>query len=237
MNINNKILVIILSLFYSTLLFASPVDTTSVIDNIYNFNFHKASEQLLKLNEKDPLTNETLGLEIKWWKAIASEDKNHFAEFLNTLNQFEKSNKTSLSEIITTTYRMRYYACVNKDYLIPFLFLKVRFRIGNIDILVSERSGDAESELLMLYKSFLTLVQNNIFVGKVLSDSRKNQQLISNIEEVIRNGSSPNKTIGRYFLMKYYLDIENDKTKAFGYLSYLHKQYPQNMIFTQLLTN
>jgi hypothetical protein len=88
-----------------------------------------------------------------------------------------------------------------------------------------------------MYKSFLTLIQNNLFIDRFLSGSQKKQELIGNIEGVIRHGTSSNKTIGRYFLMKYYLDIEKDRSKAFEYLAELHKEYPKNMIFTQLLTN
>jgi hypothetical protein len=71
----------------------------------------------------------------------------------------------------------------------------------------------------------------------MLPYSENKHKLISDIENVISYGSSPNKTIGQYFLMKYYLDIEKDKSKAYNYLAELHDQYPQNIIFTQLLTN
>ena len=121
--------------------------------------------------------------------------------------------------------------------MIPFLIMKVNKQIDKIDISRLENSSHEGFELFILYKSFLTLIQNNYFIFKFLSDSGRKQELISRIEDVIRNGYSPNRTIGRYFLMKYYLDIEKDKPRAFGYLTELHKQYPGNIIFAQLLTN
>jgi len=192
---------------------------------------------LSRLNGKDPLVTETLNLEKQWWMALGRENKDRFSEFLSTLDQFEKDGNKGLNKIISSTYRMRYYACVNKNYMIPFLFINVKKQIENTDIAKLEDSSKQTFELFIMYKSFLTLIQNNLFMNRFLSGSQKKQELIGNIEGVIRDGTSTNKTIGRYFLMKYYLDIEKDRSKAFEYLAELHKEYPKNMIFTQLLTN
>ena len=234
---NKRGLLIIVSLLCHTLLYSAPADTTSIIDNIYNYNFLKASYQLSILNCKDPLVTETLNLEKQWWMALGRENKDRFSEFLSTLDQFEKDGNKGLNKIISSTYRMRYYACVNKNYMIPFLFINVKKQIENTDIAKLEDSSKQTFELFIMYKSFLTLIQNNLFMNRFLSGSQKKQELIGNIEGVIRDGTSTNKTIGRYFLMKYYLDIEKDRSKAFEYLAELHKEYPKNMIFTQLLTN
>jgi hypothetical protein len=218
-------------------LYSTPSDTTSVIDNIYNYNFLKASEQLSEMSETDPLINKTLNLEKNWWMAIAGGNRNQFDTFLNALNQFEQTEKSELTSIISSTYRMRYYSCMKRTYLIPFLFLKINNQIEKIDLTRLEDSGNDEFELFVLYKSFLTLIRNDFFAGQFLSDSVRDEVLVGDIENVIRNGSSLNRTIGRYFLMKYYLDVEKDKPRALGYLTELHKQYPQNTVFTQLLTN
>lgn len=233
---SKKIIVVILSLFFHSQLFSTPADTTSIIDNIYNYDFVIASEKLSRLNEKDFFLNKTLGLEIKWWMAIEKGDKDHFSEFLSALNQYEESSDSDLSVIISSTYRMRYYACTNKSCLIPFLFLKIQNRINKVDTSVLANPGKDGDELFTLYKSFLTLVRDSYLNDILLSDSKRKQELITDIERVIRNGSSSGRTIGRYFLMKYYFDIEKDKPKAITYLSELHDQYPNNLIFAQLLT-
>lgn len=228
---------IAISIFCQTVLYSIPADTTSILDNIYNYDFLLASERLSKLSEKDPLLIETLNLEKSWWIAIEQGNIDHFSGFITTLNQFENSSKNGLDEIISSTYRMRYYACTNKNYMIPFLFLKIKKNIAEVDVDYLKASKHDGYELFVLYKSFLTLVQNSLFIDKVLSDPQRNQPLIEDIDYVISNGSLPNRTIGRYFLMKYYLDIKKDKVKAFGYLSELHNQYPNNKVFSQLLTN
>ena len=212
-------------------------DTTSILDNIYNYDFLLASERLAKLSEKDPLLIETLNLEKSWWIAIELENTDHFSGFLTTLNQFENSSKNCLDVIISSTYRMRYYACTNKNYLIPFEFLKIRKHIEKVDAEYLKVSNHDGYELFVLYKSFLTLVQNSLFIDKILSVQQRNLVLIGDIDHIISNGSLPNRTLGRYFLMKYYLDIKKDKVKAFAYLSELHNQYPNNKVFSQLLTN
>jgi hypothetical protein len=233
---SKKIIVVILSLFFHSQLFSTPADTTSIIDNIYNYEFVIASEKLSRLNEKDLLLSKTLSLEIKWWMAIEKGDKDHFSEFMSALNQFEKTTDNDLSVVVSSTYRMRYYACTNKSCMIPFLFLKIQNRINKVDSSVSANSGSDGNELFILYKSFLTLVRDSYLNDILLSDSKRKQELITEIERVISNGSSSGRTIGRYFLMKYYYDIEKDKPKAFTYLSELHDQYPNNLIFAQLLT-
>jgi hypothetical protein len=232
-----RTILFIVSLLFYPLLYSAPADTTSIIDNIYNYNFIKASDQLSKLEVKDPLMTETLNLEMQWWMALGSNGEDRFSKFLNTLNEFENSDKNRMNKIISSTYRIRYYACVNKSYLIPFLFLNVKRQIESLDSAKIEKSGKETFELFCMYKSFFTLLQNNLFINKFLQGPDKNRQLIGNIEAVIHNGTSPNKTIGRYFLMKYYLDIEKDKSKAFVFLAELHKEYPENLIFTQLLLN
>jgi hypothetical protein len=231
---SKKIVIVILSLFFYSQLFSAPADTTSIIDNIYNCDFVKASVKLSKLNEKDLLLNKTLNLEIKWWMAIEKGDKDHFSEFLSALNQFEKNTDNDLSVVVSSTYRMRYYACTNRSCMIPFLFLKIQNRLNKIA--EPENSGRDVVELFTLYKSFLTLISDRYLNDIFISDSKREQILIADIEKIIRDGSSSGRTIGRYFLMKYYYDVENDKTKAFPYLSELHYQYPNNSIFTQLLT-
>lgn len=237
MKTGKRILFLSLALLINAELFSAPADTTSIIDNIYNYDFNKATERLSLLNEKKPFISEALNLEIKWWMSVENRNKNQFSDFLSTLNQFENSDKNELSDIIFLTYRMRYYACTNKQYMIPFLFLKIQNQISKVDIALLQSSTQDGYELFVLYKSFLTLVQNRFFNNFFLSDNGKKIALINDIEHIANYGSSSNRTIGSYFLMKYYLEIEKDKSKAFSYLTVLHKQYPNNLIFTQLLTN
>jgi hypothetical protein len=115
--------------------------------------------------------------------------------------------------------------------------MKINYNLANINTPELKNSNPEDYELYILYKSFLELIQDNYSIEKFLSGSGKKQVLIDRIESVIRFGSSTNKTIGRYFLMKYYLDIEKNKSKAFSLITVLHEQYPKNRIFTQLLTN
>lgn len=237
MEIRKYLILVILSFSINFLLHSSSADTTSIIDNIYNFDFVKANEKLLLLSENEPLKYHTLNLEVKWWMAMESQDKDRFSEFLKTLDRFEKFNPTELSCIISSTYRMRYYACTNKVYLIPVLFLKVHRQVGSADKAILISSCAEDKELYVLYKSLLELVQNSYSVSGLLSGYDMNKRLIGDIESIISNGSYSNRTIGKYFLMKYYLDIENNKSKALAYLTELNAQYPRNLIFSQLLTN
>lgn len=214
-----------------------PADTTSIIDNIYNYDFNKAAERLSRLNGKDPFVCEALSLEIKWWMSVERSDPDKFLDFLATLEKLENSDKNDLSEIVFLTYRMRYYASAGKNLTIPFLFLKVRRKVSKIDSEILLQSGRDGYELFVLYKSFLTLIQNNLLTDKFQSGANKNTALINDIETIVKYGCPSNRAIGSYFLMKYYLDVEKDKPMALGYLTALHKQYPNNLIFTQLLTN
>ncbi|MBK7133582.1 MAG: hypothetical protein IPH69_12405 [Bacteroidales bacterium] len=237
MKIRKYLILAILSFPVNFILHSSSADTTSIIDNIYNFDFLKANEKLLLLSENEPLKYQTLNLEVKWWMAMERQDKDRFSEFLKTLDRFEKYNPSELSLIISSTYRMRYYACTNKVYMIPGLFLKVHRQVGSAEKEILISSCTEEKELFVLYKSLLELVQNSYSVSCLFSGHDINNRLIGDIESIINNGSYSNRTIGKYFLMKYYLDIENNKSKALAYLTELNGQYPRNLIFSQLLTN
>ena len=234
---HKNFLIVLWFLLFSNVLTGMSADTTSIIDNIYNYDFLKAKEQLSRFNDQNVLMSATLNLEISWWMAIESGEEKSFAGFLSSLEQFEKSEKSDLREIISSTYRMRYYACNNKNYLVPFVFIKIQNKIDNVDITKLGDNSKEGLELFILYKSFLSLIENSIIVDRLVSESKVRRELIGNIEAIIESGSSPNRTIGRYFMMKYYLDVEKDKSKAFSYLTELHNQYPKNKIFTQLLTN
>ena len=171
MKTGKRILFLSLALLINAELFSAPADTTSIIDNIYNYDFNKATERLSLLNEKNPFISEALNLEIKWWMSVENRNKNQFSDFLSTLNQFENSDKNELSDIIFLTYRMRYYACTNKQYMIPFLFLNIQNQISKVDITLLQSSTQDGYELFVLYKSFLTLVQNRFFNNFFLSDN------------------------------------------------------------------
>jgi hypothetical protein len=214
-----------------------PADTVSIIDNIYNYDFLKASERLKSIGTRDPLLAETLNLEREWWMAMDAKGDARFSEFLKTLNHFETIENTDISGLISLTYRMRYYACDNKSYLVPLLYFKIRKQINLVDIEKLKLANDGSYELFVLYKSFLALIKDSMFTDRFLPGSGRKEALIGNIENIVKNGPVPDRTLGRYFLMKYYLDVKKDKPKAVLYLSELHEQYPNNKIFIQLLTN
>lgn len=230
------ILVIFLLSFPSQLI-SSSIDTTFIIDNIYNYDFVKATSRISGLSEKEPFKYKVLNLEVNWWMAMERKDKERFSEFLKSLDQFDKVEPSALSSVISSTYRIRYYACTNRKYMIPVLFRQVQRQIEIAETIILQPSFTEEKELIVLYKYFLELVQNSYSINGFLTGYDKNNELIGNIEFLIRNGSYSNRTIGRYFLMKYYLDIEKNKSKALTYLTELHNQYPNNSIFSQLLTN
>ena len=235
---NSKCLLLAVLIFLiNSISFSATPDTTSIIDNIYNYEFFKAKDRLSKLNGNDFLVRETLDLEIKWWMSLEKGNQNQFSDFLATLNQMENADKNQLSDIILLTYRMRYYASNNRYLKIPFLFMKIQNQISKVDIDQIRQSGNENWEIFTLYKSFLDLIQKSYFTDIFLRDRSGEEQLIENIEKIVHTGSPSNRTLGTYFLMKYYSDIGKDRPKAIDYLTILHKQYPNNLIFTQLLTN
>jgi hypothetical protein len=235
---NSKCLLLaLLTFLINAISYSATPDTTSIIDNIYNYEFFKAKDRLSKLGGDDFLVHETLDLEIKWWMSLEKGNQNQFSDFLSTLNQMENTDKDQLSDIIFSTYRMRYYALNNRLLKIPFLFLKIQNQISKVDISQVRKSGDENWELFTLYKSFLALIQKSYFTNIFVRDHDGEELLIDNIESIAHNGAPSNRTLGTYFLMKYYLEIEKNRSKALDYLTVLHKQYPNNLIFAQLLTN
>ncbi len=235
---NRKCLLLaILTFLLNSVSYSATPDTTSIIDNIYNYEFFKAKDRLSKLNPDEYLVRETLDLEIKWWMSLEKGNRNQFLDFLSTLEQMEKSDKNQLSDIIFLTYRMRYYASNSRYLKLPFLFLKIQNQISKVDIDMVRQSGNENLELFILYKSFLTLIQKSYFTDIFSGNHTGEEQLIESIENIAHNGSPSNRTLATYFLMKYYFEIGNNRPKALDYLTVLHKQYPNNLIFTQLLTN
>jgi len=216
--------------------FSSIADTTTVIDDIFNFDFRKADIKLLEIGKEDSFMAEAMKLEVRWWEAVSSDDKAMFKSFEEDIAQFDKQFGDPVSDLIISTYKIRYYSAIHRYYILPLLFFRVNHEINDLDIHECKSLGRDDYELIKLYKSIFLLIEGSwLPFYKTPEYDQENQ--LKNIEYIISNGSSSNRSIGTYLLMKYYLEVEKNRSKAMPYLSELHSKYPNNKIFIQLLTN
>jgi hypothetical protein len=231
------ILIFMIIFLYTGNLLSAPPDPASIIDNIFNYNFATASLQLNGLGTNDTFTSGTLKLEMSWWKSISETGSHRFDDFLRELHDFESEHKGSLAELISTSYRIRYNSVQGNHLVIPFLMLKIRPLLSSSETDLSGKKENVDYEMLALYRSFYDLIYNGMVFDKINPDPVKKAELEMKMENLVRSGTPEIRTMSRYFLMKYYLEVEKDKPKALQYLTDLHLQYPNNLIFSQLLTN
>lgn len=215
---------------------SSAADTTTVVDDIFNFDFRKADIKLLEIGKGDAFMAETMKLEVRWWEAVSSDDKVLFKSFEEDLTQYDERFGDPVSDLIISTYKIRYYSAIHRYYVLPLLLFRVKHEINDLDIPGCKSLGKEEDELIKLYKSMFLLIEGSwLPFNKSAEYDQENQ--LKNIEYIIRNGSGSNRSIGTYLLMKYYLEVEKNRSKAIPYLAELHSKYPNNKIFIQLLTN
>lgn len=215
---------------------SSAADTTTIVDDIFNFDFRKADIKLLEIGKGDAFMAETMKLEVRWWEAVSSDDKALLKSFEEDIAQFDERFGDPVSDLIISTYKIRYYSAIHRYYNLPLLFFRVKHEINDLDITEYNSQGKDKYDLIKLYKSIFLLIEGSwLPFYKTPEYDQENQ--LKNIEYVISNGSSSNRSIGTYLLMKYYLEVEKNRSKAMPYLSELNSKYPNNKIFVQLLTN
>lgn len=233
---NRLVFVFILLLFYTPKSFSAENDSIPVIDYIFNFDFKSADNELKKGSSDNLVINHVLGLEMKWWEAMESGSYEDLDDFLACLDRFETLHTDDFSKVIILTYRLRYFALKGEKIKIPLTLFSINNNLSKISAEEINNYEPVYREMLSLYRSFFNLITYNYSIERFISGTNGKKMIIGEIEEIVNNGYNVNKTLGRYFLMKYYLEIDCNKPKANDYLVVLHKQFPGNTIFNTLLT-
>jgi len=233
---NRLLFVFILLFFYTPKSFSAKNDSIPVIDYIFNFDFKSADNELKKGSSDNLVINHVLGLEMKWWVAMESGLYEDLDDFLACLYGFETLHTDDFSKVVTLTYRLRYFALKEEKVKILLTLFSINNFLSKISTEELNHYEPVYIEMFSLYRSFLNLITYNYSIERFISGTAGKTMIIEEIEEIVNNGYNVNKTLGRYFLMKYYLEIDCNKPKANDYLVVLHKQFPGNTIFNTLLT-
>ncbi len=222
----------------------SEVEYESFMDLVYGFSFPEA-DSMLQTYEKRDIINPiipTLKYNYAWW-AILSEynveenikkckvQTDKTISYLSRMDNLDVAQQINLINAYILKVRLENYL-ENKVSMIPILF-KALNRIK--DLINNGENSDGKLLILGLYYYFIDYIENKyVLAGSILKKYPKGNKGLG-LKYLNRCLGSENHLVeieANYFLYKIYFDVEKKYQSAFINIDYLHKMYPNNLVFS-----
>lgn len=206
----------------------------NIFDLIYNQKFTEAEAELIR--SKDILEKwnyQILVLDLKWWKAISSNNETDFAEFESILEEYSHDLNNAyvtdnLEELIYLSYSLRFALLKSRIFSALVNIYKINQIIVQFEI---NKLPVEQQEIFQIYavlfnigKSKLLFYNSNIYI-----------EGIKVLENYLTSGNPVCQTISYYFLSKIYFDMDRSSLKARIYCEKLCERYPGNKLFANNL--
>ncbi|WP_297097725.1 hypothetical protein [uncultured Draconibacterium sp.] len=231
---------ILLFVFLSSQCFASPQD--SLVERIFNemYNQHYGrAEEMLRENENniDSIFFAVLSVDMSYWKNVTGTDTPDYPAFENDLQQLSPINPTSSTQqairLVTLSYQLRYE--LKRFKLIKAISTRQDTKTLFASLKTNEELPPEQQELYQLYSALFQYFDNYLKPFFV-SDKKENcSEALKTMTSLYQSESRITKTLVAYFLGKTWLKYENDPQNAVAYFQWLHKSYPENIRFEELL--
>ncbi|MCX6272260.1 MAG: hypothetical protein NTU44_13800 [Bacteroidetes bacterium] len=207
--------------------------------HLYQFEFSDAQQDAdyLKTRHSASPWGHVLQANIHWWKIITGENegaaKTGFRKELD-LAEKKTTDKSSVEGlyclIIVNSLRSR-YELLNKNYLSTFVLLN-----RSKDLIRRANGKEEEYEPYYLtqglFQYFMAAARDKMgLVASLFSFHADRKKGLEYLERLTHSGNRVLKTEGNYFLMKIYLEMENDPAHAKTYADYLTTFFPGNLVF------
>ena len=233
-------IVILLFLFLSCKCFASPQD--SIVENIFNemYNQHYSqAEEMLRANENniDSIFFAVLSVDMSYWKNVTGTDTHNYPAFESDLQQFSPTNPTSSTQqairLVTLSYQLRYE--LKRFKLVKAISTRQETKALFNSLNTNEELPPEQLELYQLYSALFQYFDNYLKPFFV-SDKKENcSKALATMTRLFQSENRITKTLVAYFLGKTWLNYEKDPTNAFDYFQWLHKNFPHNIKFEELV--
>lgn len=207
--------------------------------SVYHFEFNDADRTAQKLIREYPTSawGHLLIANIMWWRIITGENtreaKVRFFSELKLAGEglgYLREDEKLYCQIVTNSLKSR-YELLNKNYFSTLLLLAKSKNLMN-------RSEGKEN----IYESFV--LTHGLFQYCVAAAKEKTGYLSyllqfqtdkqQGLKELMRLSNSEDKVLrteSNYFLMKIYLEVENNPVLAKPYADFLLTWYPENTLF------
>ena len=233
-------LTILLFLFISSQCFSSTQD--SLVERIFNemYNQHYSrAEEMLRTNKDDidSIFFAVLSVDMSYWKNVTGTDTPDYPAFEQDLQQLSPTNPTSSTQqaiqLVTLSYQLRYE--LKRFKLIKAISTRQETKALFNALKPNEALPPEQQELHCLYSALFQYFDNYLKPFFVSDKTKNCSEALTAMAGLYQSESRITKTLVAYFLGKTWLKYENDPTNAVGYFQWLHKNFPENIKFKELL--
>ena len=232
--------VVPLLLFLSSSAFASTKD--SIVECIFNEVYHQhytQAEKILRSNQNniDSIFFAVLSIDLSYWKNITGTDTPDYPAFETDLLQLSPSNPTSSTlqaiRLVTLSYQLRYE--LKRFKLIKAISTRQETKALFSSLKTNEELPPEHLELYQLYSALFQYFDNYLKPFFVSGKKENCSEALATMTGLYKSENRITKTLVAYFLGKTWLKYENNPENAVDYFQWLHKIYPENMKFMELL--
>ncbi|WP_303925025.1 hypothetical protein [Draconibacterium sediminis] len=233
-------IVILLFLILGSQVFASPQDSLveRIFNEMYNQHYSKAEEMLrTNKNHIDSVLFAVLSVDMSYWKNVTGTDTPDYPAFENDLQQLSPGIPASSTQqairLVTLSYQLRYE--LKRFKLIKAISTRQETKALFTALKPNETLPPAQQELYELYSALFQYFDNYL-KPFFASDKKENcSEALTTMTRLYQSESRITKTLVAYFLGKTWLKYENNAINAVEYFQWLHKNYPENIKFDELL--
>ncbi|MDX8337977.1 hypothetical protein SLH46_02205 [Draconibacterium sp. IB214405] len=231
---------ILLFLLINIQAFASPKD--SIVERIFNemYNQHYTqAEEMLHANQNniDSIFFAVLSVDMSYWKNVTGTNSPNYETFENDLQRFSLINTTTSTQqaihLVTLSYQLRYE--LKRFKLIKAISTRQETKALFTSLKTNEELPPEQQELYQLYSALFQYFDNYLKPFFVANKKENCNEALTKMTQLYQSENRITKTLVAYFLGKTWLKYENDPENAIEYFQWLHKRYPENIKFEELL--
>ena len=227
-------------LFLAGQSFADQQD--SIVERIFNemYNQHYfRAEEMLRTNQNniDSVFFAVLSVDMSYWKNVTGTNTPDYKTFETDLQQLSPANPVSTTQqairLVTLSYQLRYE--LKRFKLIKAISTRQETKALFTSLKTSEELPAGQQELYQLYSALFQYFDNYLKPFFVSGKKENCNDALNKMARLYQSESRITKTLVAYFLGKTWLKYENNPKNAVGYFLWLHKNYPENQKFEELL--
>ncbi|MFW6309493.1 MAG: hypothetical protein ACOC1D_00190 [Prolixibacteraceae bacterium] len=208
---------------------------------IYNEQYEQAELVLSNDNYQiDSFYADILKIDLSWWKFVRLENNSNSKQLIELVENFGEADSTCTSGKIKRL--------IAKSYLIRFELhrynlIKAALIRADIKRLLGEIRKEEfhyprnRMELFYLYDTLFVYFEN--LINPFFSEQKRylRDDALAALQRFTTADDLIVKTLACYFTGKIYMNIEKEPDKGLQCFRFLSDEFPQNMLFDELLTD
>ena len=236
----STVIILLLFVFQNT-----SAKNDSIINHIfkliYNEQFEQAEQALSKSNNfNNSFYADVLEIDLYWWKYIyepKKENSRRLKAIIDSFSDFSNSSSEGkIKQLIGKSYEIRFEFA---RYNLPGA-VAARSEIKQLISEIKQNNSQYSKERAKLLELYTLLFQyfDNL-INPLFSESKriKRASALVLLDDFTGDKDLIVRTLACYFVGKIYLNMEKNPQKGIACFDFLVKQFPNNSIFNELLSD